>query len=72
MEVRAVKRGFYDGIYRRIGDKFDCPSDQVSKIWMRPVTKGEVEQKVESDGYTPLEIPSLMNKPKKKVKKIKK
>ena len=65
MEVRAVKRGFFAGVYRRVGDKFDCPSDQVSKIWMKPVVKGEIEQKEDDKGYVPLEIPSLINKPKK-------
>ena len=71
MKVKAVKRGFYAGVYRRVGDEFDCLSEEVSKVWMKPVMKGDVEQKVELDGYTPLEIPSLMNKPKK-VKKTKK
>jgi len=65
MKVRAVKRGFFGGIYRLPGAEFDCPSDQVSKVWMRPVKKGEVKQKAESTGYIPLEIPSLMSKPKK-------
>lgn len=67
MIVRAIKRGFFGGEYRRPGDEFDCPSAAFSEVWMEKVTKGDMPplDKPEA-GYVPLEIPSLMNKPKKK------
>jgi hypothetical protein len=72
MKVRAIKRGFFGGIYRVPNVKphceFDCPSDQVSSIWMREVQEGD--KPIEKpEGYVPLEIPSLINKPIKKIKK---
>ena len=72
MEVRAIKRGFFGGVYRRPGDKFDCPSDAFSSNWMEKLTKGVKPKPLEKpeNGYEPLEIPSLINKPKK-VKKAK-
>jgi hypothetical protein len=66
MLVRAVKRGFFGGVYRRQGDEFTCPSDQVSSVWMEEVKKGGEPVEKEPETYVPLEIPSLMNKPKKK------
>jgi len=64
MRVRAIKRGFFGGVYRRPGDKFDCPSDAFSPNWMEKLTKGKAKPLPEKDGYVPLEIPSLMNKEK--------
>lgn len=71
MRVRAIKRGFFGGVYRIPGTKaaeFDCPSDQVSSVWMEEVKKGDEPVEKEPETYVPLEIPSLMNKPKKKPK----
>ncbi len=61
MKVRAIKRGFFDGEYRRPGDKFDCPSEAFSSVWMEKLTKGKTKP-LEKSEYVPLEIPSLMNK----------
>lgn len=66
MEVQAKKRGFYGGLYRRPGDKFECTEAEFSKNWMEvitPKTKAYVKPK-----YEPLEIPALMKKPKAKKK----
>jgi hypothetical protein len=68
MLVRAVKRGFFGGVYRRQGDEFNCPSDRVSSVWMEEVKKGDKTIEKEPETYVPLEIPSLMNKPKRKAK----
>lgn len=63
MRVRAIKRGFFGGEYRRPGDEFDCPSNAFSKVWMEKLVKGKPKPlKKPIDGYVPLEIPSLMNK----------
>jgi hypothetical protein len=68
MKVRAIKRGFFGGQYRRVGDEFDCPPEEVSPIWMRKIQEGD--KPIEKpEGYVPLEIPSLINKPIKKFKK---
>ena len=69
MEVRAIKRGFFAGVYRRPGDKFNCPSDAFSSNWMEKLTKGVKPKPLEKpeNGYEPLEIPSLAKK--KAVKK---
>jgi hypothetical protein len=65
MRVRAIKRGFFGGEYRRPGDKFDCPSDAFSSNWMEKLTKGKPKPLPEPEnGYVPLEIPSLMSKDK--------
>lgn len=62
MKVRAVKRGFFGGQYRRPGDEFDCPSESFSEAWMEKLKKGKVKPLPKPDEYVPLEIPSLMNK----------
>ena len=63
MKVRAIKRGFYGGVYRRPKDEFDCSSKDFSKNWMEPAKvkseKSKVEKPRESDGYVPLEIPAV-------------
>ena len=69
MKVRAIKRGFTGGIYRRPGDEFDCPSDAFCPIWMIKLEKGVEPYEEPKDKYVPLEIPSLMNKEKKEEKK---
>jgi len=73
MKVRAIKRGFFGGLYRKPGDEFDCPSEaEFSKNWMKRLGKGKAEPIPKpKKGYIPLEIPSLMNKKptKKSVKK---
>ena len=64
MKVKAKKLGFFGGKYRKVGDTFDCPTDQeFSNSWMEKVKKGK-QKKIEEpkDGYIPLEIPSLMVK----------
>lgn len=66
MEVRAIKRGFFGGQYRRPGDCFDCPSETFSSNWMEKVEEGMKPFK--EDKYKPLEIPSLINKKRKKTK----
>ena len=71
MEVRAIKRGFFGGVYRRPGDKFDCPSESFSSKWMEKIQKGVEPKPLKKSEYEPLEIPSLLNKPKKKAKKVK-
>lgn len=58
MLVRAIKRGFLGGRYRRVGDKFDCPSDLFSSNWMEEVTKDMKPLETKPD-YTPLECPSI-------------
>jgi len=68
MKVTAIKNGFIHGIYRRPGDEFEIIEKEFSKNWM---VKGEAEEeliKPRADGYIPLEIPSLMNKPKVEAK----
>lgn len=62
MKVRAIKRGFFGGQYRRPGDEFDCPSEAFSSKWMEKLKKGKNKPLPEPDAYIPLEIPSLMNK----------
>ena len=64
MEVRAIKRGFFGGQYRRQGDKFNCPSEDFSSNWMEELSKGVKPKPLEKqkDGYVPLEIPSLAKK----------
>lgn len=57
MDVRAVKRGFFGGLYRRPGDCFECPSEAFSSNWMEEVTEDIKPLKEES--YKPLESPSL-------------
>ena len=62
MKVRAIKRGYFGGQYRRPGDTFDCPSDQAfSKRWMEKVKKGKKSgAEIPDEGtFAPLEIPSL-------------
>ena len=44
MKVTAIKRGFIHGVYRNIGDKFECSTKEFSKVWM---FEGEVEKKEE-------------------------
>lgn len=58
MKVRAVKRGFFGGLYRRPGDCFDCPEDAFSTRWMEEVT--EDMQPIKEEVYKPLEAPSLV------------
>jgi len=61
MEVQAKKRGFFGGLYRRPGDKFNCSQGEFSENWMEVVTtKTKPYEKPE---YEPLEIPALMQKP---------
>jgi len=65
MKVRALKRGFYGGEYRRPGDEFECDKDEVGS-WMEKLSKGKKKPlEKPKDGYVPLEIPSLMNKSEK-------
>ena len=68
MEVRAIKRGFFGGQYRRPGDKFNCPSEDFSSNWMEKLLKGIKPKPLDKPEYVPLEIPSLINKPKKEKK----
>jgi len=72
MLVRAVKRGFFGGLYRRPGDRFECSSEAFSSNWMEEVT--EDMQPIKKEAYQPLEAPSLqetgnIRKAAKKVKK---
>ena len=69
MEVRAVKRGFFGGQYRRPGDKFNCSSEAFSNNWMEELKKGVEPKPLEKPEYEPLEIPSLLKKTKKAKKK---
>lgn len=63
VEVRAIKRGFFGGQYRQVNDRFDCPEDKLSRVWMEVLGKDKPKPiKKPKDGYEPLEIPSLMNK----------
>ena len=65
MKVRAIKRGFFGGVYRRPKDEFECSSSEFSKSWMEPAKVNATKSKVQlprDDGYTSLEIPSLMSK----------
>jgi hypothetical protein len=63
LKVRAIKRGFFGGQYRLPDDRFDCPEDQLSKVWMEVLgSKKPKPLKKPKDGYEPLEIPDLMNK----------
>lgn len=39
MEVVATRRGFYDGLIREPGDKFDVGSQKELGSWMEPVRK---------------------------------
>jgi hypothetical protein len=63
MKVRAIKRGFYGGIYRRRGDVFDCSSPDFSSKWMEKVGKKKPTP-LPSIDYEPLEIPSLAERSK--------
>lgn len=73
MKVTAIKRGFIHGQYRRVGDEFECSEQEFSTIWM---IEGDYEAPDDIDNskatcaeeieHEPLEIPSLMNKPKRK------
>lgn len=65
MKVRAIKRGFFDGVYRRPGDEFDCPSDAFSANWMLKLEKGVEPYKEPKAAYVPLEIPDLYIKEQK-------
>ena len=67
MKVRAIKRGFFGGLYRLPGGRdseFECPSESFSSNWMEKIT--EDTKPLEVEAYKPLEIPSLMNKGKEK------
>jgi len=66
MKVKAIKRGFFGGVYR-IPDtesaEFDCPSDrQFSKRWMEKVKRGKKAQvdPPKVNAYVPLETPTLI------------
>lgn len=70
MKVTAIKRGFFDGEYRREGDKFECSEAEFSSVWMvegeaeiKPIDNSKVK-KGEDVVHKSLEIPSLMNKEK--------
>ena len=69
MKVRAIKRGFFGGIYRTPGDEFDCPPDAFSKSWMQSVKEGFNVPIPKQEGIPPLEIPSLINKDRSKQRK---
>tara|TARA_R110000824_G_scaffold76487_6_gene193733 strand:+ start:714 stop:941 length:228 start_codon:yes stop_codon:yes gene_type:complete len=62
LKVRAIKRGFFGGQYRLIGDEFECPEGALSKTWMEVKSSKNKPIKKPKDGYVPLEIPDLMNK----------
>ena len=71
MIVTAIKRGFYDGIMRKPGDKFDCKTEQeFSDNWMSkgdPVIKKIDNSKVKSTlevVHERLEIPDFTKKDK--------
>ena len=64
MKVRAIKRGFLGGIYRRPGDRFDCPPDSFSLSWMEEYSEGM--EPLATEDYKPLEIPNLLAKKRKK------
>ena len=73
MKVTAIKRGFIHGQLRKVGDEFECEKEQFSEIWMiegdytKPDPVDNSEAKCAEDIiHEPLEIPSLMNKPKRK------
>lgn len=68
MEVRAIKRGFFGGQYRRVNDRFNCSSESFSSNWMEEV-RGDMKPLVD-EAYKPLEIPSLRKKRKAKSKKL--
>ena len=74
MKVTAIKRGFIYGQLRKVGDEFECKEEsEFSKVWM---VKGDYEAPEPIDNsnatcaeeieHEPLEIPSLMNKKKRK------
>ncbi len=65
MEVRAFKRGFLGGLYRRPGDVFECPDDAFSANWMEKTKSKMKPLEAPKDGYVPLEIPDLMKKDKR-------
>ena len=70
MKVTAIKRGFIHGVYRNIGDKFECSKTEFSKVWMQEgeVTPKTIDnskvKKAEDIKRESLEIPSLANKEK--------
>lgn len=73
MIVTAIKRGFYDGIMRKPGDKFDCKTDQeFSANWMKKgdaVVKKIDNSKVKSTlevVHERLEIPDFTKEDKEK------
>lgn len=76
MIVTAIRRGFFGGEMKKVGDKFDCPTEaEFSKNWMK---KGEAKvKKIDNSNvkstldvkHEPLEIPSLLKKEKKTEKK---
>ena len=68
MKVRAIKRGFFGGIYRTPGDEFDCPAEAVSINWMQEIKPGFNKPITKLEGIPALEIPSLMDKPKRRRK----
>lgn len=72
MLVEAKKRGFYAGIYRNVGDRFDCQSDgEFSKTWMIKITKASKKvKKKAAPKIPPLEIPSLIAKEEAREKKV--
>jgi len=64
MKVRAIKRGFFGGEYRKPGgEPFDCSKSEFSSNWMEVVRKNS--KPLDLGGYVPLEIPGLMYKDKK-------
>ena len=75
MKVTAIKRGFIHGVYRNIGDKFECSKTEFSKVWMQEgeVTPKTIDnskvKKAEDIKRESLEIPSLANKEKIEEKK---
>ena len=72
MKVRAIKRGFFGGVYRIVGAEFDCPPETFSVNWMQKLKEGFNPPIIKEEGIPPLEIPSLMNKPKRKPRLSKK
>ena len=68
MRVRAIKRGFVGGQYRRPGDAFDIEPSEFSENWMKKVSTGTESKAVKPPKYVPLEIPDLIEKEKAKAK----
>jgi hypothetical protein len=64
-KVRAIKRGFFGGVYRTPKDSlpFSVTKSQFSDAWMEKVSsKNKKVIEPREDGYVPLEIPTLMKK----------